>query len=101
MGMPAPHCANSQPVLPALLGTLDFFAEAGGSNRIPIARILLTQLHSNFVVHLEIMKVILGLCAGIIEALQSPELTLDQAQHMICSVTGEIDPQAFPGAVEQ
>ena len=55
--------------LPALLKALDFFAIAGERNRAPIARGLLAELHSNIVVYLDIMKVILGLCAGITEAL--------------------------------
>ena len=80
--MPTTHCANGQS-LPALLETLDFFVEAEESNRAPIARSLLAQLTSNFVVHLEIMKVILGQCAGITEALQCPELTLDRAQQSV------------------
>ena len=86
--------------LPALLEALDFFIEAGESNRALIARSLLAQLTSNFVVHLEIMKVILGQCTGITEALHCPELTLDRAQQIVCSLSEEMDPQTFPNADE-
>ena len=72
-----------------------------GKQSAPIARSLLTQLTSNFVVHLEMMKVILGQCAGITEALQFPDLNLDRAQQIVCSLSEEMDPQTFPNADEQ
>ena len=72
MGMPAPNSSNSQSNRSSPIGGPRFFTEAGENNRVPIAGNQLVQMHSDFVVRLEIMKTIFGLCAGITEALQSP-----------------------------
>ena len=101
MAMPGPNCSNSQSNPSSPIGGPRFFAEVGENNWAPIARNLLVQLHCDFVVHLEIMKAILGLCAGITEALRSPELTLDRAQQIVFSLTKEMDPQTFQNKEEQ
>ena len=84
----------------ALLEALDFFAEAGGNNWAPIARSLLAQMHSNFVVRLEIMNVILGLCAALLKLCNLRSFLWTELSR-VCSLTREMDPQTLQNADEQ
>ena len=69
--------------MPAIIQALDDLSVMDGTERAASARGLMTRIESGFVIHLVVMKRILGLCAEVAEDLQSDNRIIDQAQEIV------------------
>ena len=76
-------CSTICQTMPAIIQALDDLSVMDGTERAASARGLMTRIESGFVIHLVVMKRILGLCAEVAEGLQSDNLIIDQAQEIV------------------